>query len=274
MKLQSPIWLQSASNVFRFTPPEDNYIMAKVVGGGVTYYSVFADAPVYMAGKIGGRWIVEEAQGFVTTDTDVFDIGSEFYLFGDGANATVQFIRDGLNKPLRDFRIVGNFCYKFTSGIQYGLPTGNVYANSNSINEIVVNSSSTCKRLEVENCSALSEVKLGTYSYDYEDELELVKIVDCENLINAQIGAGSITFDKLKEIVFLRSAGNISFRTAKNVHKISFNAINSYSAQNIADLITAANSNNGTVYLNSADPYYSTVATAATNKGWTIEQLA
>lgn len=41
----------------------------------------------------------------------------------------------------------------------------------------------------------------------------------------------------------------------------------------IADAITNATAADGTVYTDSAAAYYSTIATAATTKGWTIEQL-
>ena len=42
----------------------------------------------------------------------------------------------------------------------------------------------------------------------------------------------------------------------------------------IAQAITDATADNGTVYTDSAAAYYSTIATAATTKGWTIEQIA
>jgi hypothetical protein len=41
----------------------------------------------------------------------------------------------------------------------------------------------------------------------------------------------------------------------------------------IADEITAATAADGTVYTDSNADYYSTIADAATAKGWTIEQL-
>ena len=42
----------------------------------------------------------------------------------------------------------------------------------------------------------------------------------------------------------------------------------------IAQAITDATAADGTVYTDSAGAYYSTIATAATTKGWTIEQIA
>ena len=50
-------------------------------------------------------------------------------------------------------------------------------------------------------------------------------------------------------------------------------AENSDVADAIAGLITNAESETGTVYVNSADTHYSTIETAANDKGWTIEPL-
>jgi len=45
-------------------------------------------------------------------------------------------------------------------------------------------------------------------------------------------------------------------------------------ADAVAAAITAATAADGTVYLNSAETYYSTVNTAATTKGWTVAALS
>ena len=54
---------------------------------------------------------------------------------------------------------------------------------------------------------------------------------------------------------------------------ISYPATNSDISTDIAGAITAATSTTGTVYTDSAAAYYSTIATAATTKGWTIAQI-
>ena len=55
---------------------------------------------------------------------------------------------------------------------------------------------------------------------------------------------------------------------------ISYPATKSDVSATIAGAITAADSTTGTVYTDSAGAYYSTIADAATAKGWTIEQIA
>ena len=55
--------------------------------------------------------------------------------------------------------------------------------------------------------------------------------------------------------------------------KIKYHATNSDVSTAIAGAITDATAADGTVYTDSAGAYYSTIADAATAKGWTIEQL-
>lgn len=54
---------------------------------------------------------------------------------------------------------------------------------------------------------------------------------------------------------------------------IKYPATNLSISRNIASAITDATSADGTVYTDSDGAYYSTIADAATEKGWTIEQL-
>ena len=55
--------------------------------------------------------------------------------------------------------------------------------------------------------------------------------------------------------------------------RISYPATNSNVSTKIASAITNATATDGTVYTDSAAAYYSTIATAATTKGWTIAQI-
>ena len=59
----------------------------------------------------------------------------------------------------------------------------------------------------------------------------------------------------------------------KALKTIKYPATNSSVSTQIASAITAATAADGTVYTDSAGAYYSTIETAANNKGWTIEQL-
>ena len=64
-----------------------------------------------------------------------------------------------------------------------------------------------------------------------------------------------------------------SIENNNKINLIKFRATEQISATAVASAITNATADNGTVYLNSADTYYQTVADAATAKGWTIENL-
>ena len=60
---------------------------------------------------------------------------------------------------------------------------------------------------------------------------------------------------------------------SESITTIKYPATNEDVSTVIADVITDATAADGTVYTDSAGAYYSTIATAATAKGWTIEQL-
>lgn len=65
----------------------------------------------------------------------------------------------------------------------------------------------------------------------------------------------------------------VVLNNATNISTIKYPATNSDVATKLADLITNSSVDNGTLYTDSAGAYYSTLETAATAKGWTIEQL-
>lgn len=91
----------------------------------------------------------------------------------------------------------------------------------------------------------------------------------------------SITFSKLASLETLDLSGSEILTTVQpagnmptKIKLIKYRATDSAAATAVASLIASADANDGVVYLNSADTYYSTVADAATAKGWTIEPLA
>ena len=77
----------------------------------------------------------------------------------------------------------------------------------------------------------------------------------------------SLDVSGLTELTYLDCSNNSLIKS------VSFNATKQSPSTAIANLITAADSTTGEVYLNSSDVYYSTVANAATAKGWTIKPL-
>ena len=65
----------------------------------------------------------------------------------------------------------------------------------------------------------------------------------------------------------------LSCSSCAKLVSISYPATNSDVSTAIATVITNADAADGTVYTDSEGAYYSTIETAANNKGWTIEQL-
>ena len=79
-------------------------------------------------------------------------------------------------------------------------------------------------------------------------------------------------------ITELNLAANTALQTLNcngctSVNNISYPATNSNVSTAIAGAITKATASDGTVYTDSAAAHYSTIADAATAKGWTISQL-
>ncbi len=66
---------------------------------------------------------------------------------------------------------------------------------------------------------------------------------------------------------------NLYCNSCTSLSDISYPATNSDVSTAIAGAITNANAADGTVYTDGEGAYYSTIADAATTKGWTIEQL-
>lgn len=88
---------------------------------------------------------------------------------------------------------------------------------------------------------------------------------------------GILTMSSLISLTKLRLGNNIesvSLGDTRIVNEISYPANNDSVSTAIASIISSGTVNDGTVYTDSEGAYYSTIADAATAKGWTIEQLA
>lgn len=66
----------------------------------------------------------------------------------------------------------------------------------------------------------------------------------------------------------------LSFFSCPNISTVTVRGVSQYIADRIAYLVQKNSANAGTVYTNSADPYYSTIKTAADTYGWTVLPLA
>lgn len=117
----------------------------------------------------------------------------------------------------------------------------------------------------------LSELTSLTHFWSQDTGMVVLDLSQCSDLFwlssigNEQL----ITLD----LSGLTKLSYIRFDNNPKIESIAFNAIGQQPATAIANLITAADSATGEVYLNSSDTYYSTVADAATAKGWTIKPL-
>ncbi len=66
---------------------------------------------------------------------------------------------------------------------------------------------------------------------------------------------------------------SLSCDSCTKIKAVYYPATDSGVATKVASLITGAEADDGTVYTDSAAAYYSTIATAATTKGWTIAAI-
>lgn len=117
-----------------------------------------------------------------------------------------------------------------------------------------------------------SEIKILGDIYD----IILASNTTRVNLLNAPSLAG-ITIDGSQiEELDLSAQNHIESVSANNCANLGLIKVYSDSenvAYGISDAISGSHITTGTLYTNSDGAYYNTIATAATNKGWTIEQL-
>ena len=109
--------------------------------------------------------------------------------------------------------------------------------------------------LNTYNCTGLTSLDLS-----HNTALTSLNIESCENLTSLDLSANT-ALTSLFENYYV-----------ENLSVIKYPATDSNVSSKIATLIGYTN-NSGTVYTDSAGAYYSTIETAANDKGWTIEQL-
>lgn len=113
-----------------------------------------------------------------------------------------------------------------------------------SLATLYLSLSTELKEVNVRGCSALKSLNVN-----HCNELEVLDIRDCVALTSLSCGY------------------------TPDIEKIYLVANNSSVTSQITTAITANAFQKGVVYVNNTDTYYSTVANAATNAGWTIEPL-
>jgi hypothetical protein len=110
--------------------------------------------------------------------------------------------------------------------------------------------------LDLNTCKALTTLGLGRNT-----ALATLRCNNCPSLTALDLSKNTA----LTELYCDRCAKLVS---------ISYPATNEGVSTSVAGAITGADAADGTVYTDSEGAYYSTIADAATTKGWTIEQIA
>ena len=77
----------------------------------------------------------------------------------------------------------------------------------------------------------------------------------------------------MKTLKIGNSVQTIDLSGSTAIAEIYYSGKNEAVATSIAQAIASSSEAHGTVYTDSTSEYYSTIATAATAKGWTIAQL-
>ena len=142
-----------------------------------------------------------------------------------------------------------------------------VIKNAPLLTEVMLTPALQLTRLDISECDAITKVGVTQ---------SLVEVLDFSSLVGLKTlflnGHGNKTLDLsgCTQITSISAQGP----TSNSLSVIKCRALDSTFASNIADYITNSDVADGVVYLNDQDAYYSTVADAATAKGWTIEPLA
>lgn len=126
---------------------------------------------------------------------------------------------------------------------------------------------------------ALSEIKiignLGSFGVEYGGSsyhgLVSVNPEECASLLILDINdSDAITEINISKNPLLESFNGYGCGSIKTIYTI---AQNESVAQGVADMISTSAADTGTVYVNSTDPYYGTIETAAQAASWTIMPL-
>lgn len=283
MKVTSPYFLQSASNrpsilegiemVFDVADPiigdfyhSQNFTVVSTKNGqkvtqvysGVQTVSVLSDVgmPIYLLGSFDSTYFNPWMQQDCLNHCVSLKIGNTMLVKLDcGSCSALTSIELKANPLLNDLHC--NSCYALKS-IKL---VGNRWLNSidcgscTSLFDFDLSNNTATKILKCSSCYMLTNLDLSTntalttLNCSYSSGLSVLNISNNTGLTS----------------LALNSTGALD--------TIYFRAVKQQPSEAVAAAITAADSTTGTVYLNSADPYYQTVADAATAKGWTISPI-
>ena len=141
-----------------------------------------------------------------------------------------------------------------------------------------LNANTALETLTCSNCTGLTVLDLSANT-----ALETLFCPGCSGLtaldLSANTALHALTCSLCTSLTALDLSANTALETltcsdCALLTEIKYAAGNEDVSTAIAGAITNATAADGTVYTDSAAAYYSTIATAATTKGWTIEQLS
>lgn len=151
------------------------------------------------------------------------------------------------------------------------------YIGSNYVTELDITKCLSLTKLGIEGCADLQSIDTSLNS-----NLTSITIFACSNIqsinvsSNFNLQSANFSGNIILQIVDLSknaALASLNLNYDSNLTTLYYPATNDTVSTAIAGAITAATAADGTVYTDSAGAYYSTIADAATAKGWTIEQL-
>ena len=128
-------------------------------------------------------------------------------------------------------------------------------ASCMDLTSLDVSGNTALQRLGCDTCTGLTMLDLSANT-----ELLQLNCQDCSGLTTLDLSTNTVLTE-------------LYCSTCTGLTTIKYPATNNDVSAEIASAITNATAADGTVYTDSAADYYSTIATAANNKGWTIAQL-
>ena len=264
---------------------DDPYIQSLSCNGRITIESIKDGKPVvksYYALRSQKVDIQADAdtivliKGYVTElqftkhnndpDIDDWEGYTELSSVSVGDNSILKTLSIALNENIEELDLAANtqlqylYCYSCT-----GLTSLDLAANT---------------QLQYLNCGNIPN--LTSLDLAANTQLQILDCNSCTGLTSLDLAANTqlqtLYCGNIPNLTSLDLAANTQLRildcnSCTGLTDISYPATNKDVSTAIAGAITAATAEDGTVYTDSAADYYSTIADAATAKGWTIAQI-
>ena len=213
------------------------------------------DMVIYIIAGNGEITINTTKNGEVTTDTLIDP--EAVYVLSNDANTLVTIIGDVTK------------LYFYNEDVDDEIPV--------NISNLDVTKCKSLIELQVEWCQNLTSLDLSKNSalnyFDCSYSIALQSLELSNNTLLSTLYCGDCDNLNLLDLSTCTVLSTANFYNCKAITLIKYPATNQDISTKIAAVITNATATDGTVYTDSQSAYYSTIADAATAKGWTIEQL-